>query len=419
MLLTRESHTGSKGKTQQKDDQIYIANGSIDLFFDLPARVIAKLFRPKRPLCGQPLTLNVSGTTFCCRAELFDNLHSCPATVGGDGNEHPLVLFSVIVALAPLSSNHLATTIISTDKNEHVDSAFTKIASIHANLARLCKVLTREERRCQYVTLQCQSILAVRKEYEDSLSLSSGGAGDGNQSKAVKNDELTANSTRRVSSAAGSNAGGNQTILGDKRNVMQTPSSSTNAGEAKYSSNSNSEGERNMSTDERREYIQQLIELIFASSPPDSNHGNLARELAEVFHFLSKYDDPSSPPTASEILSKSSGRDIYINRHVAVPFESDHLPLQMEHNLSASKLNKTAGDVYSHQTLLFPTLSSTEILRAISDESFTSSFSIGSTSVICRVLTQLQPRKTLKEVASDSALSIHQGKDIIALCLEP
>lgn len=33
------------------------SNDSIDLFFDLPARVISKLFRPKRPLCGQPLTL--------------------------------------------------------------------------------------------------------------------------------------------------------------------------------------------------------------------------------------------------------------------------------------------------------------------------------------------------------------------------
>ena len=33
------------------------SSDSIDLFFDLPARVISKLFRPKRPLCGQPLTL--------------------------------------------------------------------------------------------------------------------------------------------------------------------------------------------------------------------------------------------------------------------------------------------------------------------------------------------------------------------------
>ena len=83
------------------NEYINSASRSIDLFFDLPARVLSKLFRPKRPLCGQPLTLNVSGTTFCCRAELFD---SQPSTIGGEeGSNHPLVLFSVIVALAPLA----------------------------------------------------------------------------------------------------------------------------------------------------------------------------------------------------------------------------------------------------------------------------------------------------------------------------
>ena len=40
------------------------SSDSIDLFFDLPARVISKLFRPKRPLCGQPLTL-VRSFIFC------------------------------------------------------------------------------------------------------------------------------------------------------------------------------------------------------------------------------------------------------------------------------------------------------------------------------------------------------------------
>ena len=42
-----------------------------DIFFRLTARQMAKLFRPKRTLCRQPLTLSVGGTVFCCRAILF------------------------------------------------------------------------------------------------------------------------------------------------------------------------------------------------------------------------------------------------------------------------------------------------------------------------------------------------------------
>ena len=37
-----------------------------DLFFALPSRVMAKLFRPKKPLCGQPMTISIVETVFCC-----------------------------------------------------------------------------------------------------------------------------------------------------------------------------------------------------------------------------------------------------------------------------------------------------------------------------------------------------------------
>ena len=53
------THTSTKKKDIGDGDSTTASgsNDSIDLFFDLPARVISKLFRPKRPLCGQPLTL--------------------------------------------------------------------------------------------------------------------------------------------------------------------------------------------------------------------------------------------------------------------------------------------------------------------------------------------------------------------------
>ena len=36
-----------------------------DLFFTLPSRIMAKLFRPKKPLCGQPMMTSIGETVFC------------------------------------------------------------------------------------------------------------------------------------------------------------------------------------------------------------------------------------------------------------------------------------------------------------------------------------------------------------------
>ena len=55
--------TGASQPAREDDD-----DGSADLFFSLPDRTVAKLFRPKPALCGQPMTLSVGGTVFCCRA---------------------------------------------------------------------------------------------------------------------------------------------------------------------------------------------------------------------------------------------------------------------------------------------------------------------------------------------------------------
>ena len=405
-LAVRESHTNSKNKQSDEQNGTMDSASSIDLFFDLPARVISKLFRPKRPLCGQPLTLNISGTTFCCRAELFDNLQCTPSTVGGDGSEHPLVLFSVIVALAPMTSGDSSKS-TSSNMGTHVHSAFRTIERIHCNLARLCNVLSREERRCRYVTLQCQMLLTVRKEYEDRFLLSEAGisSSDMDQNRSIKNVESTSNTARRVNNSPGPNIAGTQTISNEKRALLQTPSSSSNVSKTSTYLSSNNEGDKRMPLYERREFIQQLIELMFAASPPDLNHGNLALELAEVFHFLSQYDDPTLPMSASTIISRASGRDIYINRHLAVPFDS--IPAQMF-------AGKTEREIKSHHTLLFPCLSASEVLLSLSDENMNSSLSVGgSASAIRKVLFQLHPSKTLREVASDTALTICQGKRIL------
>ena len=92
-------------------------------------------------------------------------------------------------------------------------------------------------------------------------------------------------------------------------------------------------------------------------------------------------------------------------------------------NITKTVSAPNATMVHPYQTLLFPTLSPIEVLHALSsDENINLSYAIGSSNsatdisssvpmshAICRVFTQLHPRKSLKEVSVDSALPIQQG----------
>eukprot|EP00970_Alexandrium_tamarense_P013605 scaffold3523_cov194-Alexandrium_tamarense.AAC.8 len=473
------------------DDNGSAAGRSIDLFFDLPARVISKLFRPKRPLCGCPLTLNVSGTTFCCRAELFDQHNICPSAVGGgtsggtgDGSHHPLVLFSVIVALAPLASasslaeeqfsstqqyclrsHSTSQSNVSNGGNKHhfqyfsskrVDSAFTTIRRVHRNLARLCRVLTREELRCQYVSVQCNLLLNIRKEYEgrngaDEGANVSGGTAKGNTDSS--NNKKEDNNTRRVSNTTnttttGNTVGGPTPLQPTEKRVLGSPptpstgtdntKTNTNAGSTNASDNISS----NMTPTKRRVYVQNLIEVMLAAIPPSENdlegdngaegynshhNGNLARELAQVFHSLSKYDDPANQ-SVSSFTSRINSREgiVYINRHVAVPLESvDVSPANEVNSFSLKGIqgaNSQLNDIVRpYHTLLFPNSTASEVLRRLIDESTTSgvvrpssgnawvtdvSSSPPLSHTLRRILPHLHPRKSLQEVSWDSALAL-------------
>ena len=114
------------------DDRRRHGSGDDDLFFTLTARQMAKLFRTKRSLCNQPMTLRVNKTIFCCYAVLLEDTSNNPSadnssekdknqtfkTVssaasftkvwdGGDPidddykENNSLRLFSVVVALSP------------------------------------------------------------------------------------------------------------------------------------------------------------------------------------------------------------------------------------------------------------------------------------------------------------------------------
>jgi hypothetical protein len=433
----KKGHVRLSSTADSSDPASSADSNSIDLFFDLPARVVSKLFRPKRPLCGQPLTLNVSGTTFCCRAELFD---SQPSTVGGgEGSSHPLVLFSVIVALAPLASSDGAIapatqfdranpTDNTTSKapQKRSDIAFNAIRRVHNNLASLCRVLKREELRCRYVSRQCNILLQVRKDYE---------------AKEGPDDERRGNEGGGTSKS-GSGMDGNISKKGN--NVISaptTPSSPKDKRPAppppppvptkvkKETNNRDSESKPKMTQTERREYVQNLIEIMLAANcqkntqtednDDDSDgdeyqqqlHGNLARELARVFHCLSK-DSATIHPSSSLGANTGEGR-VYINRHISVPIDA----LNAE---ESSSLQANDTEVHPYHTLLFPSLTPSEILKDLQHENIesitsTNPASLSITRILRQVLPIIHPRRSLNEVAFDAGIPLPYVMNAVSL----
>ena len=193
------------------------------LFYKLPGHQMAKLFRPKPSLCGRPMTLSVGGTVFCCCAVLMDENDKNSTTskknkeISESGyqssdekiTDEDLVLFSVIVALAPHIGTSLSSSIptagwmeagygpgmttaadllqgfhsyldssngnpsntsgTSTDPSEkRVSASFLSIRRVHVSLSRLCRILEREERRCRYVSVQANLFDQIRHDLTSS-----------------------------------------------------------------------------------------------------------------------------------------------------------------------------------------------------------------------------------------------------------
>ena len=191
-------------------------DGNQDLFYKLPGRQMAKLFRPKPALCGQPMTLSIGGTIFCCCAVLMEddnssNNNNDTGTAGyqsDDDTKDNLVLFSVIVALAPQVRTSTmgiggwmeaqaagaggGSSRNSQEEEQHkphqagqspmdmlqgkmsaptqgrASESFLSIRRVHVSLGRLCRVLEREERRCRYVSVQANLFDQIRHDLSSS-----------------------------------------------------------------------------------------------------------------------------------------------------------------------------------------------------------------------------------------------------------
>ena len=390
-----------------------------DLFFTLTTRQMAKLFRTKKSLCGQPMTLTVNGTVFCCRAVLMhgeDNVDEPPAS---NDSKNQLVLFSVIVALAspvshtsiPFSSGWEGATEDQLDlqrylkeasaagesgdpenpkKSAHgrVSAAFLSIRRVHLSLARYCRVLEREEHRCHYVSLQANQLFRIRSDKQkkwEELKIATG-----SPRKSQQGPNNPSNSGASVISSQSNES----TVQRRPRHVRA--GSLTLGIEEHLSKSQQVEG----TIDEEQEKEQEILELMLAAPPPENNqgpkhHGNLVGELVQVFHSLSR-NDHEFPPTPQSLLTERDGV-VYINQHIAISVEAASLrPSQ----------TVEGPVVRQYYTLLFPRASPSELLQALS-----SSGSLAPQRLQQLLLT-VNAQKPLTDIAMDANLPLYVVMEI-------
>ena len=501
-----------------------------DLFFRLPARQMAKLFRPKATLCGQPMTLSVGGTVFCCYAVLMEDNISNPSggndtgsnsDATGAGNEEDatnatgktnspidqLVLFSVIVALAPplntqnlpitgwLESyphdyHHVHPNLNKPSKGKHkerqtktsdsassrirkVSPSFLSIRRVHVSLARLCRVMEREERRCRYVSGQTHRFEQVKKELkrdwlrqssESVISTTNLGTNTGtmtsgsNSTAGVPPPSSSSSSTTAVKATPASANNSPVSISSTKTAKVQTSGMGTTDHRAanpklhrrthSFSFLDRDVGSGSTSTHPKQrtkpadttggsardqfenseEFAQEFLDTIMSLPPASSqekegenggedlyygHEGNLARELIQVFHALAR-NNHDFPPTPDTLLS---GRDaaVFLNRHLLVPIEAISPPPSVVHPFYDDMFSPTGiiPLVQPYQTLLFPYASASELL-----DSLTSSSSGPPPRRLQLLLRTIHPQKSLADVAMETNIPLQVIIDMASYMIE-
>lgn len=393
------SSTNQKDTNQERNPSIKVLGsntnkGSLtdNIFYTLPAEVMAKLFRTKPALCGQPMTLSIGGTIFCCRSVLLNQSQSghvseenSSVSSGHHNNTNStaslvqLVMFNIIVALLPMEgsleqkikvrrdSTHPQCDSVVPNEDESTkefrSQNFPVIRRIHLSLSRLCAVLEREERRCMYMSRQVSMLFEI-------VSL--------------------ANMQHNQNSDAGS---------GGKKHV------GTNFDET------------------------EKVELMITAKPPQPFkmdithsedeakrrinrrsciplHGNLASELVDVYFALARNDlvFRSSP---SSLLT---GRDgiIYINMHIAVSIEaatgrSSEEQMYLPWPLLAPD---TISTLRPYHTLLFPDVPANELLCNISSNTSSSHENDLSQRSVQKLLLVCDPFKSLLDMSIETALPL-------------
>jgi hypothetical protein len=350
-----------------------------NLFFTLPPRVMAKLFRPKKPLCGQPMTISVGGNVFCCRAVLLEE-KDLP---DGDEAESSLVLFSVVVALTPsIQTSAIPSGWFDSDQRPsespkagklpapakpalaHASKSFLAIKRVHVSLVRLCRVLEREERRCRYISIQAAHMLQITDDFHSNKEKQEQAISATSSGNATPADTGKSRRHRRTLTPATISATPTFTETVDTAKPIQEPV---------------------ISVRDRQERDQEIFEIMLSAPSDGKNiHGNIAREMVHVYHALSRNDN-DFPPTPSTLLSGRDGT-VYINRHVAVPIEAG----------SGISFLEAMPVVRPYHTLLFPHSSANDLVASFSS----------SAARLQQLLIMTNPRKSLADIATDAALSL-------------
>ncbi|GAX16621.1 hypothetical protein FisN_23Lh250 [Fistulifera solaris] len=407
-----------------------LSEGVEDLFFKLPPRQMAKLFRPKPTLCGKPMTLSVGSTFFCCFATLMDESsqeNGTTQTEKGQANEfsspaassnNDLILFSVIVALAPKRPSssvpttgwyedsltqstgaHSATHNIGTGNSRSTSQSILSVRRVHLSLARLCRVLEREERRCKYVSSQTHQFHLTRQDLKSKWLRARPSSED--VGAAVSGASSTTNSPVSVASK------GHRRHRSSSYIERSTNMSSEGSGTGGNSAFQNSE-----------EFQQEYLDIIMAdtytraASDTDDNttkqyyHGNLARELVQVFHALGR-NDISFPATPAALISGRRGI-VFINRHLATFIEAVS-SLDVTHG---PKNLDSRSNVLPYHTILFPHASAEELLEALSLSSS------GPPRTLHLLLQVIHPQKSLTDAAVEANIPLQLTLDLANYLIE-
>mmetsp|Transcript_4045 Transcript_4045/g.8121 ORF Transcript_4045/g.8121 Transcript_4045/m.8121 type:complete len:667 (-) Transcript_4045:109-2109(-) len=371
-----------------------------DVFFRLGQRQLSKLFRPKPSLCAHPMTLAIGSTIFCCRAILLEDYHVTSTTDDASSSDDRVELFSVVVALAPQERGPIVPITgwfeeqnNRTDKKDEEDGgsdhdedgqgraspSFKTVRRVHLSLARLCRVLEREEKRCSYVSIQSAQYLRFRKKMkaEVTVPVPSPTSVSSNKVNHIRR-------TSTFSSIFEREPGGQQSTL-------QQQSQQASQQQTQGRSNSSAKSKQN------EELEQDVLEMFMATetspvgkSPMHS--GNLALELVQFHHAMAR-NDYSFPPSPSLLLT---GRDgiVHINGHIAVAVEAVSPRIIQEQ------------EVRPYETLLFPYASPKELLESLAG------YGSSASRRLQQVLLTVNPQKSLLDIATDANLSLQSSMEI-------
>jgi hypothetical protein len=212
--------------------------------------------------------------------------------------------------------------------------------------------------------------------------------------------------------AAGQGGGGGGAEHGGKRRHKKTNSFTLLSFEREAATNKDSGG--NAAADDgqwQEEQEQEVLETIMAASPPTittgsgaendvEHHGNLARELIQVYHALAR-NDHDFPPSPAVLLS---GRDdvVYINRHIAVAIEAVS---PIRHSDALADGRKLV--VRPYHTLLFPHAPPSQLLGSLSVASWSAS-----PRRLQQILHMVNPQKSLLDISVDTNLPTEKVLDM-------